>query len=63
MKKLSESSICVEDVYKDDYPKFCDAHMCYAEWEDGTELTEEELEKATEDYPELVNEAAHESLR
>ncbi len=63
MKKISESSIQVEDVYKDDYPKFCDAYMSYAEWEDGTELTEKELEKATEDYPELVNEAAHESLR
>ncbi len=28
-----------------DYPDFCDAYASYAEWEDGTVLTEEELEE------------------
>jgi hypothetical protein len=27
-----------------DYPDFVDAYICYAEHEDGTELTDEELE-------------------
>ena len=46
-----------------DYPKFCDAFIEYATWsENGDELTDEQLEWLTEDYPELVNELAFESF-
>ena len=33
-----------DDVYGWDAPDFCDAFICYAEHEDGTPLTDEELE-------------------
>lgn len=33
-----------------DYPDFCDAFICYAEHEDGTPLTDEELEDIDSDY-------------
>ena len=32
-----------------DYPDFCDAYIVYAEHEDGTPLTEEELEAIPSD--------------
>ena len=34
-----------DGVEANDYPDFSNAHIIYAENEDGTELTEEELEK------------------
>ena len=53
----------VEGVCMNDFPKFCDAYISYAEWsENGDELTEEQLEWLTEDYPGKVNELAYESL-
>lgn len=42
-----------------DYPDFCDAFISYAEWKDGTPLTDDELEKIDS---ETVNGAAYESL-
>jgi len=38
-------NIQFEDVFFWDYPDFCDAFVSYAEHEDGTPLTEKELEK------------------
>ena len=51
----------VEDVDSGDYPDFCDAFFSYGEL-DGRELTEDELIKLGEDYPEVLNEMAYESL-
>lgn len=31
-----------------DYPDFCDAYFSYATYEDGTELTDAELDELTE---------------
>lgn len=39
-------------------PKFCDAYFDSAEWEDGTPLTDEELEKLAEEYPDVLYEKA-----
>lgn len=33
----------IDGIDLDDYPDFCDAYASYAEWEDGTPLTDEEL--------------------
>ena len=52
----------LDGVDRRDYPDFCDAYFSYAEYEDGTELTDDELEQLTEDNPDLVNSMAHESL-
>jgi hypothetical protein len=52
----------VEKVDMRDYPDFCDAFFSYAETVDGRELSDAELESLTLDNPELVLEAAHQSL-
>ena len=54
-------SLEVEDVDPTDYPDFCDAFFSYGET-NGRELTEDELIKLGEDYPEVLGEMAHESL-
>jgi hypothetical protein len=45
-----------------DHPDYCDAHFCYAEWENGTPLTDEELEQLTSECGDVVNEMANECL-
>lgn len=51
----------VEDVHSWDYPDFCDAYISYAEWEDGTPLTDEELEEFYEANRDVVYELAYKS--
>jgi hypothetical protein len=55
-------SIELEDVFQSDYPDFADAYISYAKFEDGTELTSEQLEYIQEEWPDLVNELAHNSF-
>lgn len=57
--ELNKKSIEIENVDMKDYPDFCDAFISYAEWKDGTPLTDDELEKIDS---ETVNGAAYESL-
>ena len=38
-------NVQVDGVDTKDYPDFVDAYISYAEYEDGTELTEDELER------------------
>lgn len=45
-----------------DAPDFCDAYFSYAEFEDGSALTDEELDTLAEKYPEKINEMALEKL-
>ena len=61
-KPVDINSIEVGDVYTDDYPDFVDATAVNATFEDGTELSPDELSELTENYPELINELAFESL-
>ena len=49
-------SITIEGIDTSDYPDFCDAYISSAEWEDGTELTEEELEEFAEANTSIPNE-------
>ena len=52
----------VEDVFAQDYPDFCDAYFSYAVFEDTKEvLTDDELEKLTDENPDIVNQMAYES--
>jgi hypothetical protein len=57
------ASLEVSDVYAVDYPDFCDAYISYAEYENGIELTEDELVQLGDEYPEIVNELAFDSLQ
>ena len=42
-KTLNYKSIEVSDVHWEDYPDILDGQIDYAEWEDGTPLTCEEI--------------------
>jgi hypothetical protein len=48
-------NIDVDGIDYNDYPDFCDAFICYAEWDDGTPLNDDELDKLNDDR-ELVYE-------
>jgi len=39
-----------------DYPDFCDAYIDYAVYDNGQELTEEELDELNERHPDFVYE-------
>lgn len=54
-KKVNVKSIEIDGVDRRDYPDFVDAYISYAEYEDGTELSDAELEELGGDG-ELVNE-------
>ena len=56
VKQLNVASITLDDVDTYDYPDFCNAYATYAEWHDGTPLTDEELENISSD---VIHEAAH----
>ena len=43
-KKINWRSLEFEDIDLRDYPDFSDAYVSYAEYEDGTALTDDELE-------------------
>lgn len=61
-KKVDVSSLEIENVNFEDYPKFCDARFSYGKFEDGMRLSDYELELMTDRYGEIVNEMAHESM-
>ena len=56
-------NLCVDNVDTRDYPDFCDAYFCEG-WHisEDRELTEDELIQLSDDYPEVLNEMAYESL-
>ena len=51
----------VDDVMTNDYPDFCDAYFSYAEYEDGTPLTEEELIALGDEHGDVLNEMCMDS--
>ena len=52
----------VDGVDSRDYPDFSDAYFSYACYEDGTPLTDDELNKLTEDNDDFLYEKAYDSL-
>ena len=59
-RTINIASLEIEGVDSRDYPDFCDAQFSYAVFEDGDELTDDELEELTEEYADVVNMMAHE---
>jgi hypothetical protein len=55
-KKVDLDSIEIEGIDRRDYPDFVDAYIVRAEFEDGTELTPEEVDELQSENPELVGE-------
>ncbi len=52
----------VDGVVSGDYPDFCDAYVSSGCYEDGTPLTEDELNKLTDLAGDVLWEMAFESL-
>jgi hypothetical protein len=51
----------VDGVDGRDYPDFADAYFSYACYEDGTELTDDELNELTDSHGDIVNQMAFDS--
>ena len=51
-------SLQIEGIYMDDYPDFCDAYFSAGNRLDGMQLTDDELDKLTDDFPDMVHEMA-----
>ena len=47
---INKSSLEFDGINYDDAPDFCDAYVCYAEWNDGTELDQDELDELNDSY-------------
>lgn len=56
-KKINWRTAEFEDIDPRDAPDFVDAYVSYVEYEDGTPLTDEELDKLMEDHPDDVYDA------
>lgn len=61
-KKVDRRSLEIDGVDPRDYPDFCDAYISYATFEDGTQLTDDEMDELNEKYPEVVWDMAFQSL-
>jgi hypothetical protein len=57
--KIDTRVLEFDGIYTWDAPDYCDAHITYAEYKDGTELTDDEIELLNEDadfvHEELYN--------
>jgi hypothetical protein len=51
-------SLQIEGIYMDDYPDFCDAYFSEGHKLDGTKLSDDELDKLTDDFPLMLHEMA-----
>jgi hypothetical protein len=61
-KDVEVSSITIDGIDRKDYPDLCDAYAASANYEDGTPLSDADLETLDNEYPDLIHELAHESL-
>ena len=55
-KKVNKNSIELDDVDHNDYPDYSDAYISSAEFEDGTELTPDELDELNDNYNDIAGE-------
>lgn len=60
--EVRKASLEVDGVDPTDYPDFCDAYFCYAEYTNSIPLTDDELEQLTDENGDVVHEIAYESL-
>jgi hypothetical protein len=61
-KPVDRNSLEIDGVDTRDYPDFVDTYFSYATFEDGTNLTDEELDELSDEYRDVAQEMAHESL-
>jgi hypothetical protein len=58
-KEVDINSLQVEDI--NDYPDFANAYIDYAEYTDGTKLSDKEINEFNEQFPDLAAEIALEN--
>jgi hypothetical protein len=56
-KEINWRTAEFEDIDPKDHPDYTDAYVSYVEYEDGTPLTDEELDKLMEDHQDDVYDA------
>ena len=61
-KQIERGAIELDGVDPKDYPDFSDAYISYAEYVDGTPLTDQEIEQLEKENYGLVNDLAHGSI-
>ena len=61
-KQVDQRSLEIDGVDSRDYPDFCDAFISYATFEDGAELSDDEMDELNDKYPEVVWDMAFQSL-
>lgn len=61
-KEVARNSIELDNVDSRDYPDFSDAYISYAEYTDGTPLSDAELEKLSDENGDVINMLAHDSF-
>ena len=62
-KQVDASTLEVTNIIMADYPDFCDAYFCNAKFEDGSELTEAQIETLNAEYAHEVNRMIHAQVR
>jgi hypothetical protein len=60
-RNVDTNSLQVDGVHSWDAPDFADAYFSYGEFEDGTPLSDDELDELGLENPELLNQLAHEN--
>jgi hypothetical protein len=58
-KQVDINSIEIDNIDMDDFPDFSDAQISYAEYTDGTELSEDELMRLEDENYGITNELIH----
>jgi len=61
-KMVDPSTIEIDNVDMRDYPDFSDAYPVYAEFVDGTKLTNEELEELDIEHRDLIHDLIFKQL-
>ena len=55
-KSVSVLSLEVDGVDSTDYPDFCDAYFSYATYENGSPLSDDDLDALSDKYSEILSE-------
>ena len=58
-KQVNLRSIEIDGIDMEDFPDFSDAYITYAEYEDGTPLSEDELMALEDENYGIVNDTIH----
>jgi hypothetical protein len=61
-RKVDVRSIEIDGVDTRDAPDFSDAYISYAQFDDGSELSDSDLDRLNDDHGDLVHELAYDSL-